>query len=328
MTFSWPWMLLTLLLLPLLVLRYRALAGRRARRRADLAALGLVAPDGAGGRRRHVAPVLGLVALGVLAVALARPQATVVEARREGTVVLAFDVSASMAATDVKPDRLSAAKAAAAAFVRRQPSTIRLAVVAFGASGLITQTPTTDRAPVLAAIDRLTPQGGTAVGTGIQSSLAAIVGRAVKLPADGGGSVEEQGQDLGFHGSAAVVLLSDGENTSEPDPLPVAELAASAGVRVFPVGLGSPGGAVLQIDGYQVATHLDEALLRQIATTTDGQYFAAPDEQTLARVYSSLNPTWTFEPKRTEVTALFAAAAGLLLLVGAALSFSWFGRVI
>ncbi|HEX2810137.1 MAG TPA: VWA domain-containing protein, partial [Kineosporiaceae bacterium] len=272
MTFDWPWMLLTLGAVPLMALEYRRLLRRRAARRSELAGLGLVASSEAStGRRRHVAPVLFICALALLLAALARPEATVAEPRREGTVVLAFDVSSSMGATDLTPSRMEAAKSAARAFVQKQPATIRVAVVAFGESGLITQQPTTDRASVLAAIDRLTPQGGTALGRGIQTSLSAIVGRTVRLE-ESDGSVEAHGQDLGYHGSAAVILLSDGENTAEPDPLEVARLASAAGVRVYPIGLGSPRGSVLQIDGFQVATALDEPTLRKIASTTDAQY--------------------------------------------------------
>jgi Ca-activated chloride channel family protein len=233
-----------------------------------------------------------------------------------------------MAAKDLAPTRLDAAKAAARAFVQRQPSTVKVGVVAFGATGLIMQRPSTDRASVLAAVDRLTPQGGTAVGRGIQTSLSAIIGRTVELQQVADGSVEAQGPDLGYHGSAAVVLLTDGENTADPDPVAVADLASAAGVKIYPIGLGSPGGTVVQIDGFQVATHLDEALLQQIAKTTDGEYFAAADEQELASVYGKINPTWTVQAKRTEITGLLAALAGLLVLTGAGLSLAWYGRVI
>ncbi len=328
MTFIWPWMLLSLLLVPLLVREYRRLVRRRADRRAELAAVGLVAPRAvSSGRRRYVPPVLFLAALTLLLIGLARPEATVAEARREGTVVLAFDVSGSMAATDMTPSRIEAAKAAARTFVRRQPSTIRIGVVAFGDSGLITQQATTDRATVLAAIDRLTPQGGTALGRGIQTSLSLIAGKTVQLN-DDNGSIEANGQDLGYHGSAAVILLSDGENTSGPDPLEVAQVASTAGVRVYPIGLGSPQGTVMEIDGFQVATALDEPLLRQIASTTDGEYFPAADQQALAKVYRSIDPLWTVHARWIEVTGLFAVAAALLLLSGVGLSFAWFGRVI
>jgi Ca-activated chloride channel family protein len=286
-----------------------------------------LAAAGSSGRRRHVAPALFLAAVTLLLLALARPEATVSQPRREGTVILAFDVSGSMAATDLAPSRILAAKSAARAFVDRQPATVRVGVVAFSGSGLVTQRPTTDRVRVLDAINRLTPQGGTALGRGLQSALSAIVGRTVQLDASDG-SVEVEGPDLGYHGSAAVILLSDGENTAEPDPIGVAELASTAGVRVYPIGLGTAAGTVLEIDGFRVATSLDESLLREIASTTDARYFAATDEKALADVYSSIDLAWTVEAERTEVTALLAAAAALLLLLGAALSLAWFGRVV
>jgi Ca-activated chloride channel homolog len=125
-----------------------------------------------------------------------------------------------------------------------------------------------------------------------------------------------------------VILLTDGENTAEPDPLQVADVSSSAGVRVYPIGLGSPQGTVLEIDGFHVATALDEPLLRQIAETTDGEYFPAADQQALSRVYASIPLAFTLEPRRMEVTALFSLGAALLLVVGAGLSFVWFGRVI
>src|SRR6185312_11183771 len=138
------------------------------------------------------------------------------------------DVSSSMTATDLTPTRMDVAKAAARAVVERQPPTVRVGVVAFGTSGLVTQQPTADRASVLAAIDRLQPSGGTALGSGLQTALTAITGKPVIVDA-GGNAVEPQGPDLGYHGSAAVVLFSDGENTTEPDPVAVADLAPSAG---------------------------------------------------------------------------------------------------
>jgi Ca-activated chloride channel family protein len=328
MSFGWPWMLVALLAVPLLVVQYRRLLRRRADRRARLADLGLVAPSAVStGRRRHVGPALYLTALTLLLLGLARPEATVAEPRREGTVVLAFDVSGSMAATDLAPTRMEAAKAAARQFVSKQPASIRVGVVAFGDSGLATQQPTTDRSQVLAAIDRLTPRGGTSLGAGIQTALGVIAGKPVAPPRQGGG-VELTGPDLGYHGSAAVILLSDGENTAEPDPLQVAQLASTAGVKVFPIGVGSPQGSVLRIDGFQVATALDEQMLRQIASTTNGTYYSASDEQALAGVYDAINLTWTVQRRQDELTALFAGIAALLVAAGAGLSVLWFGRVV
>jgi Ca-activated chloride channel family protein len=327
MSFAWPWMLLCLGAVPLLVQEYRRLLRRRTARRAELAALGLVVPVAAASGRRHLAPALFLVAAALLFVALARPEATISQAHRQGTVVLAFDVSGSMAATDLAPSRIDAAKSAARAFVDRQPASVQIGVVAFSGSGLVTQQPTHDKARVLTAIDGLTPQGGTALARGLQTSLSAILGKTVQLDAPSG-SVEAEGQDLGFHSSAAVILLSDGENTTRPDPIDVAELASTAGVRVYPIGLGSAEGTVLEIDGFQVATALDEGLLREIAATTDGRYFAAADEKALSNVYQSIDLAWTVEAEHVEVTALLAAAAALLMLLGAGLSLAWFGRAV
>lgn len=334
-SFAWPWLLTTLLAVPVLVVSYRRLLRQRAARRARLAELGLVVGGAAGsststttGRRRHVAPILFLGALTLLLVGLARPQASVAQPRREGTVVLTFDTSGSMAATDLAPSRMEAAKAAARTFVDRQPAQIRIGVVSFGDNGLITQQPTTDRVAVRAAIDRLTPGGGTAIGRGIQSALSAIVGKPVLLEEGSGGSVEPQGPDLGYSRSAAVVLLSDGENTTDPQPGPLADLASIAGVRIYPIGLGTAAGTVLEVDGFQVATALDEATLQRIAEVTDGRYFTAADEQSLQQVYSSIDLRWTVVSTPIEVTGLFAGAAALVLLLGAGLSWRWYGRVI
>lgn len=328
MTFEWPVLLLSLLAVPVLVIAYRAQLRRRDERRAQLAAEGLVAASPGGPDRwRHVAPLLLLAALTLLLASLARPSATVAEPRREGTVILAFDVSTSMAAKDLAPTRLDAAKAAARTFVAKQPSSIRLGVVAFGDSAVISQQPTNDRKEVLAAIDRLAPQGGTALGRGIVSAISAIAGKPI--------SVDETGQDgtaggdeLGYYGSAAVVLLSDGENTTDPDPLVLAELASTAGVRIFPIGLGSPQGTVLEVDGFQISTRLDEATLKQIADTTDGTYYAASDTAALSKVYSSIDLTWTARTERREITSWFAAAAAVLLLLGAGASVVRSGRVV
>jgi len=330
MTFVWPWMLLpALAAAALLVLGFRRLSARQARRRAELAAVGLVALPT---KHRHawsrrLAPTLLLTALALLLFSLARPQATVAEPRREGTVILAFDVSSSMAATDLRPSRMDAAKAAARRFVENQPSEIRIGVVAFGDSGVVTQRPTTSRAEVVAAVNRLAPQGGTSVGRGILTSLSAIAGRPV-LADDSPTQGQLDGADIGYYGAAAVVLLTDGEDTSGRDPLPLAELASLAGVRVHTVGIGSPRGTVLQVDGFQVATALDEGLLRAVADTTDGTYFPARDEQALREVYSSIHPGWTVQRAHVEVTAVFAAAAAVLLLVAALLSVTRSGRVV
>jgi Ca-activated chloride channel family protein len=328
MSLGWPWMLPALAVLPAVLWWYRRLLRARAARRVQLAALGLVASDGPAGRRRHLPAVLLLVAFALLLVALTRPEAAVPSPRPEGTVILAVDVSASMAATDLAPSRMEAAKVAAREFVARRPATVRIGVVAFGGTGVVTQEATDDRAAVLAAIDRLTPQGATAVGGGLQAALGAIVGRPVLLDgAAAGSAVEPRGPDLGYHGSAVVVLLTDGENTGDPAPLDVADLASTAGVKVYPVGLGRPEGTVVEIDGFQIATALDEPLLREIAARTDGRYLPAADGPALAGIADAVEPAWTVAVERVELTGVLAAIAGALVLVGVALSLVRTGRV-
>jgi Ca-activated chloride channel family protein len=327
MSLEWPVMLWALLAVPVLVLAYRRQERRHAARRAELAATGLVAVSpGRRDRLRHLVPLLMLAALTLLLVSLARPSATVAEPRREGTVVLAFDVSTSMAAKDISPTRLDAAKTAARTFVEKQPTSIRLGVVAFGDSAVVSQQPTDDRREVLAAIDRLSPQGGTGLGRGIAAGLSAIAGRTLAIDESGTDGANDDA-DIGYYGSSAMVLLSDGENTTEPDPVAIADLASTAGVRIYPIGVGDPRGTVLEVDGFQVSTALDEPMLRDIATTTDGTYYAARDASSLSQVYDSIDLAWTARTEQREVTSWFAAGAALLLLLGAVLSVLRSGRV-
>ena len=217
MSLSWPWALLGLLALPVLVVLRRRLLARQAARRAGLARDGLVLTAPRADRWSRVVPALLFAALAVLVVALSRPVADVSTPRREGTVVLAFDVSTSMGATDLKPSRLEAAKTAAKAFVGRQPASVNLAVVAFGGTGVMTQRPTTDRTAVIAAINRLTPQGDTSLGRGILGALSAIVGKQVKAPGDAETGTDSE-TPIGYHGGTAIVLLTDGEDTGRPRP--------------------------------------------------------------------------------------------------------------
>lgn len=329
MSFLWPGMLALVLCVPLAAAGYLWLVRRRAEHRHALAAQGFVPNTAAGRLRRwrHVPAGLFLAALAVLIVALARPQLDFGLPQRKGTVVLAFDVSNSMLATDITPTRIDAAKAAAKQFVEEQPSTIDVGIVAFNNGALITQQPTDARADTVAAIDRLAPAGATSLGQGIFAALSAIVGRPLSLPPDA--SVDDiANADIGYYGSGAIVLLSDGENTSGPDAVAAAELASTAGVRVYTIGIGSPQGAVLQVGGFSIATALDEEELTAIASVTNGEYFAAQDADTLAGIYRNLDLRTVTDPKLTEVTAAFAGASLLLLLVGGALSVLLFGRLV
>jgi Ca-activated chloride channel family protein len=279
------------------------------------------------GRRRHVPAAIFLAGITLLIVGIARPQTTLHLPRHEGTVILAFDVSSSMEAKDIKPSRVKAAQQAARAFVRNQPHSIRIGVVAFSNSGFVLQKPTTNTHDVLSAIGRLNPGGGTSLGDAIITSLRAVAGKPLALDADALQNGTRQ-PSLPFLGSAVVILLSDGENTAQLDPVAAADVASQAGVRIDPIGLGSASGAVVNVDGFSVTTNLDEGLLRRIAKTSNGTYYHASEASKLTSVYSNIDLKLTVQGKKTEVTSLFAAGALVLFLVAAALSIRWFGRVV
>lgn len=329
MTFLWPTMLWSLLLVPCFVLGYYALMRRRAATAAQVLGTMRLTEGVTGGRagwRRHLPPLLFLTAIALLLTALARPTVAAALPHQEGTVILAFDVSTSMAADDLKPSRMEAAKRAASAFVKKQPSTIRIGIVAFADAAFVVQRPTNIEADLLAAIDRLAPQGGTSLSEGLFTSLGAIAAKPIVVDPN---ATEEDllALDIGYFGSAVIVMLSDGEHTSTVDPANVAQVAANAGVRVYPIGVGRPEGTVLEIDGYSIATALNEPLLEQIATVTDGVYFRAEDEIRLAEVYDTIDLKLTVEGAQTEVSSHLASAALLLLYTGASLTMLWFGRV-
>ncbi len=332
MSFIWPWMLLFLCALPLGVLWY---AQRRARRRdlvARYGSLGLVqGPAGHElGLRRHLPPFVFLLALAVLIFGLARPVTILSLPQFEGAIILAFDVSASMKAEDLEPSRLEAAKAAARDFVAGQPRTVQIGVVSFSDSSLPGQALTRDEAAVLAAINRLAPQRGTSLGNGILMAMRALepevptrfYSNATATPAP-----TPTPMPRGTYTNAAIVLLTDGENNVDPDPLVVAQAAADRGIRIHTVGIGSPAGTDIEVDGFILHTQLDEATLQQIAALTDANYYNAENEQQLVEIYNNLNPQLVIKPQRTEVTAILAGAGIFILLIGGMLSLVWFGRL-
>ncbi len=338
MTFIWPPMLMSLALVPLGLLLYRYLDVRRGRRLAAYGGSGLAhsiarRPLGLRGRIPAVLVVLGLA---VVSLAMARPQAVVSLPKEEGTVILAFDVSASMGAADLQPTRIDAAKAAAKDFVARQPTSITIGVVAFSDSGVSVQQPTNDQATVIAAIDRLTPQRGTSVASGILAALKVIaVAEAGPYANDyysntspaPGPTPTPTPVPAGTHAPAAIVLLSDGENNESPDPLAAATAAADRGIRIYTIGLGSAAGTTVDLNGFQVHTQLDEATLQQISETTDGTYYGATDAQQLLSIYDNLDTGLVIKPQLTEITSLFAATGLLLLIAGAMTSLFWAGRL-
>jgi Ca-activated chloride channel family protein len=274
-----------------------------------------------------------LAGLAVLVVALARPQAVVGVPRDEGTIILAFDVSGSMAATDLEPTRMEAAKVAARDFIERQPPSVLIGVVAFSDSGFSVQVPTNTKADIIAAIDRLEPQRGTSLGQGIKVALDTI---AIAEGDQARGYYSNRSLDPtpepspvppGTHTSAAIVLLTDGENNVNPDPLEAAQVAADRGVRIHTVGIGSAAGTTLKTDGFTVHTQLDEKTLQGVASLTGGSYYKAATPDELQSIYETLDTRLVVKAEDMEVTSIFAGAGIVLLLLGAVSSLFWLGRL-
>ena len=331
MAFAWPAMLALLLLIPVGVWLYLLLDRRRRRRVAGLGSMGArPLARSSRGVRRFVSPAFVVLGMTILVVALARPEAEVNLPRVEGTVILAFDVSGSMAADDLKPTRMEAAKAAARTFVERQPPSVLIGVVAFSESGFSVQVPTNDQATVVAAINRLAPTRGTSLARGILTSLETIAA-AEADPAEGyytqSPAPEPAPVPPGSHDSAVIVLLSDGENTSSPDPLEAAKAAADRGIRIDTVGLGTEAGAILNVEGFRVRSQLDESLLRQISQTTEGAYYSAASPSDLEAVYDNVEARLVIRPEMIEITSILAGAGLLALLIGGLSSLLWLGRL-
>lgn len=299
------------------------------RRTAALRAAGSGQPDGSSARRaairRHLPYGLILLALPILLTGLSRPEAELAVPHVSGTVILAFDASNSMTATDVAPSRLAAAQAAATGFIRDQPGTVDVGVLAFGDQALLTQAPTADHDAAVAAVKRITAGGGTSLGQAIVVALGTITGKPVTLSA---GGPPANTKALGYWPSATIVLFSDGQQTGGPDAEAAAELAAAAGVRIQTVGIGTARGATVDVDGYQLGTQLDESLLTTVARTSGGAYHPAQDAGALAATTKSIDLRLTAKKEPVELTAPFAGAALLLLFLGAVLSTRWHGRIV
>jgi len=335
MSFIWSSLLYSLLIVPLLVWLYF----RTQRQRRDLAArygsMGFAnsTNKNSGGMRRHIPAFVFLIAITILLASVARPQAKVSLPKYESTVILTFDVSGSMAADDLKPTRMEAAKTAANEFVKNQPSNVLIGVVAFSDGGLTVQPPTNDRQKTFDTIYRLVPRRGTSLGNGILVALNTIVVNAGNPPFLNANTnstpstATPASEPTGWYPSSVIVLLSDGENNQNPDPSAAADLAANLGVRIYTIGIGSTAGATLKIEGFTVVSQLDEALLKDISSTTGGVYYNAANETDLVRIYRDLKPKLSIRTEDIEVTSLFAGAGILLFLMGGALSLLWFGRV-
>lgn len=346
MTFIWPQMLWLLACVPLLVAAYIWLLRRKRKTALRYASLSVIKDAmGAGQKyRRHVPPFLFLIALVIMLVAMARPAAVVTLPSQKQTILLTMDVSGSMRATDVKPNRLEASQAAAKAFVADVRRGTQIGVVAFAGTASVVQAPTENREDVIAAIDRFQLQRATAIGSGIIVSLATLfpdagidvssmiygstLARRLRDQRDNAREKDFQPVPPGSYTSAAIILLTDGQTTMGPNPIEAAQMAADRGVRIYTVGVGTTSGDIIHFEGWSMRVLLDEATLKKIADITHGEYFYAATAADLHKVYETLSTRFVLEKKETEITALFSAAAAVFALVAAFLSLLWFNRVL
>lgn len=355
--FIWPDFLWGLLLLPILVGLYLWILRRRRRIAVRYASLSLVRPAiGPAQRwRRHVPPALLLGGIAAALIAAARPAANVVLPADYMTIVLAIDVSRSMLATDVEPNRIHAAQVAAREFIRELPEGVRVGIVTFAGSAQVVQGVTDKRDDLLAAIDRFQLQRATATGSGLLVALATLLpdagidlesllygqnfgrdgGRAGRPPADNrpaaaapkpAPKAPAAAVAPGSYTGGAIVLLSDGRRTNGPDPVMAARKAAELGVRVYTVGFGTANGSIPGYEGWSFYVRLDEEALKSVARITEAEYFYAGSAADLRKVYQHLTSRFALERRDTEIGALFAAGAAFLSLLALGLSAFWARR--
>ena len=350
MNFLWPQFLWLLLALPLLIALYVWLLRRKKKMALRYASLSIVREAMGTGQsvRRHIPPLLFLLSLAAMLVAAARPFAVVTLPSQNETIMLAMDVSGSMRATDVLPNRLVASQNAAKAFLADLPRSVRVGIVAFAGTASVVQPPTLSREDLVVAIDKFQLQRGTAIGNGIMVSLAELFPDAgIDLESMETGRERKRGTSLdlagkndasakksftpvaaGSYNSGAIILLTDGQRTTGVDSLDAAKAAADRGVRVYTVGVGTVEGETIGFEGWSMRVKLDEETLKGIARATQAEYFYAGTADNLKKVYQTLSSRLTVEKKETEISGLLALAAAALGLLSASLSLLWFNRVL
>ena len=349
-SFLWPEFLWLLLLLPLLVLLYVWLLRRKKKIALRYASLSIVREAMGKGQsfRRHIPPLLFLMSLAAMLVASARPSAVVSLPSQRETIILAMDVSGSMRATDVLPNRLVASQNAAKAFLADLPRSVRVGIVAFAGTAAVVQPPTLSREDLVTAIDKFQLQRGTAIGNGIVVSLSELFPDAgIDLASmqygrerTRGTSIDQASKDdkagkkdfvpvaPGSYTSAAIILLTDGQRTTGVDSLEAAKAAADRGVRVYTVGVGTVDGETIGFEGWSMRVKLDEETLKGIARATQAEYFYAGTAADLKKVYETLSSRMALEKKETEISGLVALFAAALALLSAGLSLAWFNRIL
>lgn len=350
MRFEWPWALGTLVLVPLLVAAYLVSLRRRRRYAVRYASLSLIreARPGRSWWRRHVPFALLVAAVAALGVAFARPERTVSVERAQTSIILALDVSRSMCATDVEPNRLVVAQDAAERFVQEQPSGTRMALVAFAGSVQLVVPPTTEKDRLLDGIGGLTTSLGTSIGNAVLTSIDALSEVNPEIAPSTLDLADPVVPGASGFQPDIVVLLTDGANTRGVDPVVAAGQAAERGVRVYPIGFGTTGpvslvctieqlgGEAFDPDfggpppgapsGPEVPAQylvIDEPTLEAVAETTGGEYFRAEDADELVEVFRTLPTRVERQDEEREVSAWFVLVAAVATVAGVGLALRW-----
>jgi Ca-activated chloride channel family protein len=322
MTFQWPWMLLTLGLVPLLVLAYFLV--QRQRRAYTLKFTNMALLNKVAGRRpgwrRHLPPLFFLLSLVVLLVSLARPTAVIATPKDQSNIMIVMDVSGSMAANDLQPTRLDAAKQAAQDFVNALPSNARVGLISFNTAARVDAPLTTDRKVITRAIQNLNYGGGTAIGEGLSAAI-----RQIALQTDQPAPSDSNTPATPVPG--IVVLLSDGKSNAGLSPEQATLQAKSANVKVYTVGIGQRGSMPTLNGRFNPDLVLDETTLQDIASQTGGQYYYAAETGELRNIYTGISSQISWVTEETEITALVSALGTLLMLVAGGLSLRWFHQL-
>jgi Ca-activated chloride channel homolog len=344
MSFSWPWALLSFLVIPLVFATWWLTRRRRRRAAVRVTSIALVAAavPGRSRWRRRVPAGLLAAGLAVLAIGAARPQATVPVASSNATIMLALDVSGSMCSTDVKPNRITAAENSAGAFIRSQAGGPRIGLVVFASTAVVLVPPTTNTQQLLGALAGLTTDDGTAIGEGILTSLDAIA--QVDPSVAPTGATVTRNRNAGY-ADDVIVVLTDGSNNRGVAPQTAAKEAAARGVRVFTIGYGTDNPAPLECGSGQFGGfggggggfggggsgfggagnpfEADYGALMQISHTTGGSFYRAQDASQLSTALDHLPAAFTIVRKHLDLAAWFAGAGGLLIAAAVALSLWW-----
>ncbi len=346
MELLWPGFLYLLALIPLLVLVYIFILRRRRPYAVRFSSLSLVreAVGKQSQLRRHLPFVLFLLAMSSLVVAMGRPITTVTLPAANATIILSIDVSRSMCSTDISPNRLEAAKSAALDFIEAQEANVQIGVVAFAGYAVVIQEPTTDRNLLENAVQNLTTARRTAIGSGLLTSLEALseIDDSILSPFSG---VEPEPMPEGEYAPYMVVLLTDGVNTTGPEPLFAAEYAKTRGIRVYTIGFGTDQNESPMIcGGFQGGPNdfgqfffgggggggggnfrrgIDEETLKQVSSLTGGAYFAASSTGELEDVFNNLPVQLMTVTETTEISVIFAALGAVLVLLAIILSMIW-----